>query len=686
MSNSLESKVTALPEVYQPIFGHPELAQMVSRSCEDRLVYLGALHDALATELGRPVRVLDLGCAQGYICLSLAARGAHVVGVDFLEANIDVCRMLAQEHPEFVASFHRDRLENFVGKLEDDAYDLVLGLSVFHHVAHEHGAEAASVLVDKLAHCVRMGAFELAQADEPLYWAGSQPREARDLLRGYDFIHEMARFSTHLSQVERPLYVVSKQYWFLGGKVASFERAEHDSHALARGTHQSTRTYFFGNGRMAKLVRFVGERADYNRTELQREIAALTGRPDKLDALWPMLRSHGIGAHEGWLVRDLADGVLLLDAIMQGQAYEPRRIVREVLHQLAALEQAGLYHNDVRVWNVLLTPEGGALLIDYGAVGDTPVDCSWPDDLFLAFFIFVHNVATFSVSPATPTLPPFISPANLPAPYNAWLADFWTQPRASWSFLRLAESFDAMASSAPDAHTADDGQTLWVAAVERHLAAASSYVVRGRHEVYRDLNAHAAAQRDLAHGLSQLTDRHEALDGTVVNVGRLLGAVEHQMREMLHVHEERSRLLAAEQANLLARLETAELRYQQAVAELETIYQSRSFRITRPLRAAGRVARRGRSLVGRGLRPIWHRSVRLPLTRRMVLALAGPFPRLRERLAASIAAHERQGTLAPGTIRHPVALSTGANDIHQRLQRGLKEANAGKGEGRAPGH
>jgi hypothetical protein len=37
MMDALSDNVAALPEIYQPIYGHPELAQHVSRGCEDRL-------------------------------------------------------------------------------------------------------------------------------------------------------------------------------------------------------------------------------------------------------------------------------------------------------------------------------------------------------------------------------------------------------------------------------------------------------------------------------------------------------------------------------------------------------------------------------------------------------------------------------------------------------------------------
>ena len=139
MSQSLPQLVSDLPEIYQVIYGHPDIYQDTSRACIDRLDKIAEVHDALAKQLGRPLRVLDMGCAQGFFSLSLAARGAQVHGVDFLDKNIFVCQALALENPELKVTFGVGRLEEVVAALAPEQYDLVLGLSVLHHVVHEHG-------------------------------------------------------------------------------------------------------------------------------------------------------------------------------------------------------------------------------------------------------------------------------------------------------------------------------------------------------------------------------------------------------------------------------------------------------------------------------------------------------------------------------------------------------------------
>ena len=45
------------------------------------------------------LRVLDLGCGQGYFCRQLAGRGAHVVGIDIAEQQIAYAQQHEARHP-----------------------------------------------------------------------------------------------------------------------------------------------------------------------------------------------------------------------------------------------------------------------------------------------------------------------------------------------------------------------------------------------------------------------------------------------------------------------------------------------------------------------------------------------------------------------------------------------------------
>jgi O-antigen chain-terminating methyltransferase len=167
--------------------------------------------------------VLDLGCAQGFFSHSLSQLGARVHGVDFLEANIAVCKALAEERGDRGILFETARIEDVLSRLEVNRYDLILGLSVFHHIVQARGAPPARGMLAAAGVKVAAALFEIAVAEEPIYWTAAQPQSARELLSDYAFVHE-TRHGTHLSDVRRPFYFTSNRCWYLDGQAAVFDR------------------------------------------------------------------------------------------------------------------------------------------------------------------------------------------------------------------------------------------------------------------------------------------------------------------------------------------------------------------------------------------------------------------------------------------------------------------------------
>ena len=168
---NIATAVESIPEKYQPIFGHPLLSDGSSRGCEDRLAVIRHCTGRLQEKLKRPLRILDLGCAQGYFSMSLASDGHTVHGVDFLDLNVAVCNALAREYPQCNVSFQHGTIQEVIAELAPGSYDLVLGLSVFHHLIHEQGLETCIELCRRLSEMIAAGIFELAVREEPLYWA-----------------------------------------------------------------------------------------------------------------------------------------------------------------------------------------------------------------------------------------------------------------------------------------------------------------------------------------------------------------------------------------------------------------------------------------------------------------------------------------------------------------------------------
>jgi SAM-dependent methyltransferase len=465
MSAYVGRLVAAIPEVYQPIFGHPDLSQNAARSSEDRLQPILDITRALAAQLGRPLRVLDLGCAQGFFSLNLAKVGASVHGVDFQQGNIAVCEALARESPELRASFETARVEDALEALKPGEYDLVLGLSVFHHIIHRIGAVSVQGMLAALAEKVGAGIFELALPSEPPAWAASQPANPRQILAGFGFVIELGQNATHLSAIARPLYFGSSHFWRLNGRMEPFDRWLPESHVFENGANFGTRRYFFGGGWMAKLFQldFVRCRSA-NMRDHRHEVAFLSDPPAGFEA--PALLLHGQSEREAWLVREQWPGALLIERMRARASYDAHAVITDVVGQLAALEAAGLYHNDVRAWNVLIGPDGRARLIDYGAISRDAKDCGWPHNIFLSFLIFAHETISGEVENLSPLRLPKLNPDDLPEPYRGAFWRLFERPAGQWRFAALRDDIAQIPGECEALATSRAGVTAALRAME----------------------------------------------------------------------------------------------------------------------------------------------------------------------------------------------------------------------------
>lgn len=462
---SIKSLVEKLPEVYQPIFKHPEFTARASRSCLDRLEKIASVYDYISKEKRRSLKVLDLGCAQGFFSLNLAERGAIVTAVDYSQPNVDVCNKLASENQNLKVDFLLGSIENIINdKVSEGEYDLVLGLSVFHHLIYEHGADYVYELFRNLALKVETGIFEFALNTEPLYWADSQPKDPRDLINYYSFSHYLSMYGTHLSTVERPLFFASNKYWHIESMYGVIDSYMQRSHQLDNFYHGNNRRYFFSEDKTIKV--FLDNKSNANHKELLNESLFLKKSIEGFRTA--RLISYGTFEHESWLVRTTIPGKLLLDILINNESYDDEKIISGVLEQVCVLEENGLYHNDLRPWNVLIGDDGLVYLIDYGSISPQVLD---GDDLYgqlLSFFILIKEIAQHRVREQGSQRPPYVSPYDFPEKYQKWLSQVWALPSQKWDFRIIQELFNEASEN--------DVDIPFSAMLESHLSTTVNYL------------------------------------------------------------------------------------------------------------------------------------------------------------------------------------------------------------------
>ena len=366
--SKVEEKVRALPEIYQTIYGHPEYNEETSRQCVDREPEILAVVRAYQNFTNKKeLRVLDLGCAQGYYSFTLQNQGCLVDGIDFNEKNIDCCNALKEEN-NLNCNFKQAKIDHeFIDAIDDDAYDIVLILSVIHHVCHENGFEYARGIMEKLAKKGTLVVTELAIKEEPLYWNKNLPENYTEWFDNIVFFEEIAFEETHLSSVIRPLVLYGNRYAYYNetfyaiteSKMASFDGKKEDKN----------RRYFLNDSILIKVYR---GNDDVFKKELMTEYDFICRNCDKIESLpKPIYSKHN--EYSNVVIYEIDKGINLWDMMKNPDDVSWEPIFESLLKNLIELETLGYYHGDLRVWNICVS-SNKAFLIDFGNVQDSIED------------------------------------------------------------------------------------------------------------------------------------------------------------------------------------------------------------------------------------------------------------------------------------------------------------------------
>ncbi len=428
-----------LPEVYQPIYGFNEFNDNTTRHTYDRWQVVQAVADKLRAELGRPLRILDIGCAQGFFCFNLASAGDEVFGVDWKPENIALCRELAKVL-SLKATFVNDDLITGIESLPVNDFDLLIGFSIFHHVCHRLGFKFTRQYIGELSKKAKVCLFETAVKEEPMDWAVSLPEDPRGLLDKFAFLEKLSEHSTRLSKVKRPIYFCSNHYWYVNEELQAFDTFVDSSHINDLKGHEGMYRNYMTHDKTLKYYRFVGPQSKTNQGKLEAEIAFLNHNSALID-IFPRLMDYKLAEHGGWILREKIPGITLSAAITNNLEYNPDAVIENILDQLTRLEAAGLYHNDLRACNILLSENGKAILLDYAAIQKTPNSVVPPENIYLGFLVFLYEVLHKKILTVRKLSPMLIRKSSYPVRYHNLVQGVLANHPGQWSFSFIAKLF-----------------------------------------------------------------------------------------------------------------------------------------------------------------------------------------------------------------------------------------------------
>lgn len=388
MANVLEelnAAVQALPEFYQPIFGHEVTGAKPARICTDRLADIKKVYDALSNDLQRPLRVLDLGCNLGFFSLHAAKWGGVVTGIDYDPRNIRVCQILASEHPDYKIRFGVAKVEEFLPTIQAGEYDLVFCFNVLHWVTPKFGFPFVQNLLKDLAEKIPTGLFELPMKSE--FPNNNLPDNYRDFFQGYPFIRAVAyNIWGDIRQVQRAFLFVSKSYVYLDTlgllKIDKFEYSTIVPKLI---------TYYHCGDKFVKCCYIVDQ---FINDKILREIEFLRklGGQNGLPQLFEAIGEKDEAGVRYFIAREKLPGTSLLKKIEQGEDFDRRSVIKQILQWTIFWEKNGYYQGDLHLGNYLLNDDGKLLPIDYEFMFEIPRSIHWPYNYKMAFFDLLNSV------------------------------------------------------------------------------------------------------------------------------------------------------------------------------------------------------------------------------------------------------------------------------------------------------
>ncbi|HVV68393.1 MAG TPA: class I SAM-dependent methyltransferase [Gammaproteobacteria bacterium] len=419
--------------------------------------------------LGRPLRVVDLGCDDGLFSLQLACEGDEVIGADSNQAHILTCQARAKELG-LTTTFVTADISNWqnCGK----SFDLALAFNLTQLSDLTKIEKTVQALSQRATIALITSSWQNTQENT----SNPLPANPFQLLRPYAYLEKLTEYPSSVTDIKNPVFFCSNAYWYAKGAMQRFDywteqsrqRFEKEVHNNIY-PHRQTRRYYFNDTRMLKHYRLTGDKIKSNRNEIQAEINFINNNMDKINTL-PRMQAYNISEDDAWMLREKFSGIRLSCAISDGMDYDPKKILVSILQQLALFERHGFYQNDLRPWNFILSENDTIFLIDYGTVSQTPRDSlSRKKSVFMSFLVLAHEIIYRKVLLVRQFSPVFISPRYFPDNYATWLYHLLSTDFSQWSFALFLELLDR--KELPDRHsrTAANNMLLWLDEIDQHL-------------------------------------------------------------------------------------------------------------------------------------------------------------------------------------------------------------------------
>jgi len=359
---SLQVEYTKLRFVQQPMIHSLETLPGFSlQTLQFDSIY--TVVENLEKYLGRKLKILEIGSAQGFFGLQLAEKGHKVVSIEWEDENIqfinNLRKTLAEPLSFEIFKIDADRIVD----LNEIEFDLSISMGSLVHVYRTLNLSDQENFFTFIKKNSKFAIWDIPIFEENASWNWAIRQDPIEDFKSAPFLYELGRFRRHSRGSQRPLILTSENFAYTGGQVFKFESSQvHTEHPFSDGTQNTRRTINLGS----KILKIeLNARNQKSAPSIFGEKKFLENKliTEDNNFHFPEVISTNWGVYVSQFSRESVEGIRL-DLALNSQ--NRTEILNSFVSLTASLALSGIFPNDLRPWNLLW--DGGACrLIDFSS-------------------------------------------------------------------------------------------------------------------------------------------------------------------------------------------------------------------------------------------------------------------------------------------------------------------------------
>ena len=171
------------------------------------------------------LKIIDVGCGGGLICVPMSELGARVTGLDANKNNIKAATSYAKRN-KLNIEYINDTIEEYTKSPKK--YDIVLCLEVIEHVANQKEfvnnisklvAPGGILIFSSINRTRKAYLLAIMMAEYVLRWVPRQTHNYSKFIRPSEFVRMLERTTLRLSELKGLTFSMLSQNWYLSDDI-----------------------------------------------------------------------------------------------------------------------------------------------------------------------------------------------------------------------------------------------------------------------------------------------------------------------------------------------------------------------------------------------------------------------------------------------------------------------------------